>query len=161
MGDHRAATLGQGRPGSKSRGALRSISGVPGASRTALGSVSYESESTEGTQTMNVGFIGLGRMGAGMAGRLLAAGHTVTVYNRTPEKAQKLIRQGGKLASTVAQACQGDAVITMLANDAAVENLVLGPEGVTSTLRPGSVRVSSSTISVGLSNRLAEEHARH
>jgi 3-hydroxyisobutyrate dehydrogenase-like beta-hydroxyacid dehydrogenase len=109
---------------------------------------------------MNVGFIGLGRMGSGMAGRLLAAGHTVTVYNRTPEKAQRLITQRGKLASTVAQACQGDAVITMLANDAAVENLVLGAEGVTATLRSGSVHVSSSTISIALSNRLAEEHAR-
>jgi 3-hydroxyisobutyrate dehydrogenase-like beta-hydroxyacid dehydrogenase len=109
---------------------------------------------------MKVGFIGLGHMGAGMAGNLLKAGHEVTVFNRTSAKAQSLEAQGGKLAASVAQACQGDAVITMLANDEAVESLVLGREGVVANLRGGSVHVSSSTISVALSQRLSDEHAR-
>ena len=65
---------------------------------------------------MKVGFIGLGHMGTAMAGRLVQTGHEVTVYNRTPSKAQALIDQGAHLAARVADACQGDAVITMLAD---------------------------------------------
>src|ERR1700751_1937262 len=75
-------------------------------------------------RVMDVGFVGLGRMGAGMADNLLKAGHQVTVYNRTPSKAEALIAQGAKAAATVAEACRGDAVVTMLANDQAVENIV-------------------------------------
>ena len=75
---------------------------------------------------MKVGIIGLGRMGAGMAANLLKAGHEVTVYNRTPAKAEALVAQGAKAAASVADACRGDAVITMLANDEAVESVVLG-----------------------------------
>ena len=68
---------------------------------------------------MKVGFIGLGHMGAAMAGRLLQASHDVTVYNRTPSKAQALIDRGAHRAARVADACRGDAVITMLADDGA------------------------------------------
>jgi 3-hydroxyisobutyrate dehydrogenase-like beta-hydroxyacid dehydrogenase len=110
---------------------------------------------------MKVGFIGLGRMGAGMAGNLIKAGHEVSVYNRTPEKAGALAARGAKVAATVAEACQGDAVMTMLSNDEAVETLVLGREGVLVSLRPGALHVSSSTISVALSQRLSREHAQH
>jgi 3-hydroxyisobutyrate dehydrogenase-like beta-hydroxyacid dehydrogenase len=109
---------------------------------------------------MKVGFIGLGRMGAGMAGNLLKAGHEVTVYNRTPAKARALIALGAKPASAVTEACGGDAVMTMLANDEAVESAVLGPEGVAASLRPGAVHVSSSTISPALSRRMAAQHAQ-
>jgi 3-hydroxyisobutyrate dehydrogenase-like beta-hydroxyacid dehydrogenase len=109
---------------------------------------------------MKVGFIGLGRMGAGMAGNLLKAGHEVTVYNRTPAKARALIALGAKPASAVTEACGGDAVMTMLANDEAVESVVLGPEGVAASLRPGAVHVSSSTISPALSRRMAAQHAQ-
>ena len=109
---------------------------------------------------MNVGFIGLGRMGAGMAANLLKAGHDVTVYNRTPAKAETLIAQGAKAAASVSGACRGDAVITMLANDAAVESVVLGCDGVIASLPAGALHVSSSTISVALSQRLSEEHAK-
>src|ERR1700739_1389079 len=109
---------------------------------------------------MRVGFIGLGNMGAAMAGNLLKAGHEVTVYNRTPEKARSLAAQGARVATSVSQACQGDAVMTMLANDEAVESVVLGPEGVIASLRPGALHVSSSTISVVLSRRLSEKHAK-
>jgi 3-hydroxyisobutyrate dehydrogenase-like beta-hydroxyacid dehydrogenase len=115
--------------------------------------------STDG-KIMNVGFIGLGRMGAGMAANLLKAGHQVTVYNRTPGKAKALIAQGAKAAASAAEACHGDAVITMLANDEAVESVVVSRDGVIAHLSPGALHVSASTISVGLSQRLTEEHAR-
>jgi 3-hydroxyisobutyrate dehydrogenase-like beta-hydroxyacid dehydrogenase len=109
---------------------------------------------------MRVGFIGLGNMGAAMAANLLKAGHQVTVYNRTPEKARGLVALGATVAPVVSEASLGDAVITMLANDEAVESLMLGPEGVAASLRPQAVHVSCSTISVVLSRRLAAEHAK-
>jgi 3-hydroxyisobutyrate dehydrogenase-like beta-hydroxyacid dehydrogenase len=109
---------------------------------------------------MKVGFIGLGHMGAGMAGNLIKAGHEVTVYNRTPEKARALEAAGAKVANSVSEVSQGDAVITMLANDEAVGSVVLGRAGVLASLRPGSLHVSSSTISVALSERLSQEHAQ-
>jgi 3-hydroxyisobutyrate dehydrogenase-like beta-hydroxyacid dehydrogenase len=99
-------------------------------------------------------------MGSGMAANLLKAGHRVTVYNRTPGKAEALIAAGAKAASRVADACRGDAVISMLANDAAVEDTVLSGEGVIVNLASGALHISSSTISVGLSRHLAEEHAK-
>jgi 3-hydroxyisobutyrate dehydrogenase-like beta-hydroxyacid dehydrogenase len=108
---------------------------------------------------MKVGFIGLGHMGAAMAGSLLHAGHEVTVYNRTPSKAQGLIDQGAHLAAQVADTCQGDAVITMLADDGAVEGVVLGEGGVLQSLDKGTIHVSMSTISVALCERLADGHA--
>jgi 3-hydroxyisobutyrate dehydrogenase-like beta-hydroxyacid dehydrogenase len=109
---------------------------------------------------MRVGFIGLGNMGAAMAANLLKAGHQVTVYNRTPEKARGLVALGATVAPVVSEASLGDAVITMLANDEAVESLMLGPEGVAASLRPQALHVSCSTISVVLSRRLAAEHAK-
>jgi len=109
---------------------------------------------------MNVGFIGLGRMGAGMAANLLKAGHHVTVYNRTPEKAAALVAQGAKLAARVSDACRGEAVITMLANDDAVESVASGKDGIVDSLPAGAIHVSSSTISVALSERLTEAHAK-
>src|SRR5271169_1899228 len=111
-------------------------------------------------KSMAVGFIGLGQMGSGMAANLLKAGHQVTVYNRTSAKTEALIAQGAKAVANVAAACQGDAVITMLANDEAVESIVLGSGGVIASLSPGALHISSSTISVALSQRLSEEHAR-
>jgi 3-hydroxyisobutyrate dehydrogenase-like beta-hydroxyacid dehydrogenase len=109
---------------------------------------------------MNVGFIGLGHMGAGMAANLLKAGHRVTVFNRTPAKAEALITQGATLAPSIAEASRGDAVVTMLANDEAVENVVLGRDGVIANLPAGGLHVSSSTISVSLSERLTEAHTK-
>jgi 3-hydroxyisobutyrate dehydrogenase-like beta-hydroxyacid dehydrogenase len=109
---------------------------------------------------MKVGFIGLGRMGAAMAGNLIKAGHEVTVYNRSPEKARALAANGAKVASNVSEASRGDAVMTMLSNDEAVETLVLGREGVLASLRPSALHVSSSTISVALSQRLSQQHAQ-
>jgi 3-hydroxyisobutyrate dehydrogenase-like beta-hydroxyacid dehydrogenase len=99
-------------------------------------------------------------MGVGMAVNLLKAGHGLTVYNRTPAKAEALVAKGAGAAGSIADACRGDAVITMLANDQAVENVVLGRDGVISSLPVGALHVSSSTISVALSQRLSEEHAK-
>jgi 3-hydroxyisobutyrate dehydrogenase-like beta-hydroxyacid dehydrogenase len=110
---------------------------------------------------MKVGFIGLGHMGSGMATNLIKAGHEVTVYNRTPEKAQALAAAGAKVAKAVSEVCHGDAVVTMLANDAAVESVVLGREGILRSLRSGALHISSSTIGVALSERLSQEHSTH
>jgi 3-hydroxyisobutyrate dehydrogenase-like beta-hydroxyacid dehydrogenase len=108
---------------------------------------------------MKLGFIGLGEMGRGMAQNLLAAGHELTVYNRTRARAEPLREQGARVAESVAEAAHGnDAVVSMLADDKAVEDLILGPEGLTSGLAAGAVHVSSSTISVELSQRLASVH---
>lgn len=107
---------------------------------------------------MNIGFIGLGQMGHGMAANLVNAGHAVTVYNRTAAKADALVREGAMLARSIAEACGGDVVITMLADDAAVEDIVLGERGVLASLAPGATHVSSSTISVDLSKRLTAAH---
>lgn len=107
---------------------------------------------------MDIGFIGLGRMGRGMAANLVNAGHTVTVYNRTAAKSDELVRQGARLAGSVAEACGGEAVITMLADDAAVDETVFGEHGVLASLAPGATHISSSTISVNLSRRLAAAH---
>src|SRR5712692_1678293 len=108
---------------------------------------------------MKVGFVGLGHMGAGMAANLLRAGHTVAVYNRTPGKAQALVGQGAQPAAHVADACRGDAVITMLADDAAVESVVFGDDGVIGSLGKGAIHISMSTISVALAERLTAAHA--
>ena len=108
---------------------------------------------------MKVGFIGLGHMGTGMAANLLRAGHEVTVYNRTPSRARALVEQGAHPATRVADACRGDAVITMLADDGAVEGVVFGENGVIEVLGKGAIHVSMSTISVALSERLAAAHA--
>ncbi|HVY79368.1 MAG TPA: NAD(P)-dependent oxidoreductase [Steroidobacteraceae bacterium] len=109
---------------------------------------------------MKVGFIGLGNMGIGMATNLVKAGHEVTVYNRSAEKAQPLVALGAKRATDVAHACEGAAVVfTMLSDDAAVESVALGERGIVASLPKRAIHVSSSTISVALSKRLAQEHA--
>jgi 3-hydroxyisobutyrate dehydrogenase-like beta-hydroxyacid dehydrogenase len=102
---------------------------------------------------MKVGLIGLGNMGSGMAASLLKAGHDVTVHNRTASRAEPLVKQGAPFAARVADACQGDAVITMLADDGAVENAVFGDAGVVSNLSKNGIHISCSTISVALSER--------
>jgi 3-hydroxyisobutyrate dehydrogenase-like beta-hydroxyacid dehydrogenase len=98
-------------------------------------------------------------MGSAMATRLLEAGFDVTVYNRSPGKADALAARGATVAATVAQACAGDVVITMLANDDAVDAVVTGEGGVLATLREGATHISSSTISAALSKRLTAAHA--
>jgi len=108
---------------------------------------------------MNVGFIGLGHMGVGMAMNLLNAGHDVTVYNRTRKKAEALLQHGARIANTIADACRGDAVFTMLADDAALEFVTLEDGGIVDSLAAGALHISSSTISVALSEHLTHAHA--
>jgi 3-hydroxyisobutyrate dehydrogenase-like beta-hydroxyacid dehydrogenase len=108
---------------------------------------------------MRIGFIGLGRMGTGMAANLLRGGHEVTVFNRTPGKSKGLVEQGARAAATVADACRGDAVLTMLADDAAAEGIVFGDTGVIANLHEDAIHVSMSTISVALAERLTAAHA--
>ncbi|HEY5993999.1 MAG TPA: NAD(P)-dependent oxidoreductase [Gallionellaceae bacterium] len=107
---------------------------------------------------MKTGFIGLGRMGAGMAARLCQGGHEVAVYNRTPERMQPLLALGAQGARNIAEVCAADVVFTMLADDRAVEELVLGPAGVRAYLKPGAIHISCSTISVALSEQLTRAH---
>ena len=109
---------------------------------------------------MKLGFIGLGRMGAAMASNLVKAGHEVTVFNRSREKARTLVGQGARAADDIASACTGDAVITMLADDNAVDSIVFGKAGVIDSLGRNAVHVSMSTISVALSERLAAAHEK-
>jgi 3-hydroxyisobutyrate dehydrogenase-like beta-hydroxyacid dehydrogenase len=108
---------------------------------------------------MRVGFIGLGHMGRGMAASLIKAGHNVIVYNRSPGKSADLEAAGAMVAAGIAEACDADAVFTMLANDEAAEAVVFGPGGIVSSLRKGAIHISSSTISVALSDRLTSAHA--
>jgi 3-hydroxyisobutyrate dehydrogenase-like beta-hydroxyacid dehydrogenase len=107
---------------------------------------------------MQVGFIGLGHMGRGMAANLLAAGHALTVYNRSSDKADPLIGKGARLAKTPGDAARAQVVITMLADDHAVERVVFDEGGVLDSLAPGAIHVSMSTISVALAERLAGAH---
>ncbi|WP_129775648.1 NAD(P)-dependent oxidoreductase [Peristeroidobacter soli] len=109
---------------------------------------------------MKVGLIGLGLMGHGMAESLLRGGHELTVYNRTASKADALVAKGARLAKTPADACRGDVVITMLADDAAVEEVTFGAHGILENLSVGAVHVSASTISVALADRLTIEHSQ-
>jgi 3-hydroxyisobutyrate dehydrogenase-like beta-hydroxyacid dehydrogenase len=108
---------------------------------------------------MKVGFIGLGNMGSGIAANLLKAGHEVTVFNRTSSKAEPLVKQGARYAARIADACQGDAVMTMLSDDHAVESVVFGEAGIADSLGKGAVHISVSTISVALSQKLTTTHA--
>ncbi len=108
---------------------------------------------------MDIGFIGLGKMGQGMAANLMKAGHRVTVYNRSPGKAEALVAQGATAAGSVAEASSAEVVFSMLADDGAVEAVTLGEQGIVASLPAGATHVSSSTISVALSERLAAAHA--
>jgi 3-hydroxyisobutyrate dehydrogenase-like beta-hydroxyacid dehydrogenase len=109
---------------------------------------------------MKIGFIGLGHMGSAMAANLLKAGHEVTVFNRNPDRRSPLVKMGAHEASLVADACRGEVVITMLSDDTAVADVVFAENGLLATLAANAIHVSMSTISVALSKRLAQEHAR-
>src|SRR5258708_24236310 len=103
---------------------------------------------------MKTGFIGLGRMGSAMAANLVKAGHDVTVFNRNPEKSRPLHELGAHRATSIADACHGDAVITMLADDTAVSDISLAARGIRGKLRPGASQISMSPINLLLSKEL-------
>jgi 3-hydroxyisobutyrate dehydrogenase-like beta-hydroxyacid dehydrogenase len=108
---------------------------------------------------MKLGFIGLGMMGSGMARNLIKAGNTLIVFNRTRSRAQELAQLGATVAATPGEAAAGtEVLITMLADDHAVEDAILGPGRALQSLSPGAVHLGMSTISVALSRRLQAAH---
>ena len=111
---------------------------------------------------MKIGFLGLGQMGAGMAANLLRAGHEMVVWNRSPRKAEPLVADGAVLARTPRDAAAGrDILMSMLADDAALEQVLDGDDGVFEGLHRGALHVSSSTIGVATADRVADRHAAH
>jgi len=113
---------------------------------------------------MRIAFLGLGNMGSPLAKLLLTTEHQVTVWNRTPKKARDLAADGAIAADTASEAAaEAEIVFSMLNDDAAVESIVFGEDGsdgILKTLEPGAIHVSLSTISVALSKRLADAHAK-
>ena len=109
---------------------------------------------------MEIGFVGLGGMGHAMAGNLMAQGHTLRVWNRSPGKAADLVAGGAALVAHPGQAVDsGGIVFTMVADDAALEQVVMGPDGIGAKLEQGGIHVSMSTVSPETSRRLAALHA--
>src|SRR5262249_5905556 len=110
-------------------------------------------------RAMQITFIGLGKMGRAMASRLLQAGFDLTVWNRTASHADELAAAGARHATTLTDAVNADVVITMVADDAALEDIAFAG-GLIRGLRAGSIHVSMSTISVALAERLDDLHAQ-
>ena len=109
---------------------------------------------------MNIGFIGLGNMGAAIAGRLLEAGHSLRVWNRSPEPSRRLSERGAQVVAGAEEAFRGDVVFSMLSDDQ-VTRAVLLDSGVVARATPAAVRlhVNMATISAALADELAERHA--
>lgn len=110
---------------------------------------------------MNLAVLGMGRMGQALAGRLLDAGHQLTIWNRNPGKAPWLVQRGAKEARTVKEAVGAAAVvITTLADDEAVKKVALGDDGVRPVLGPDATYVDASTVAPTTSTELAEAFDR-
>ena len=108
----------------------------------------------------NLGYVGLGEMGSRMAARLLAAGHTVTGYNRTRSKADSLIEKGMIWADTPRQVAEAaDFVFSMVTNTQAVEAITQGDDGIIAALGPGKLYIDMSTMSPEYSKELAQQVA--
>lgn len=109
---------------------------------------------------MKIGVIGLGRMGRGIAGRVLGAGHDLAVYNRTAGKDADLVAAGARSVASIALACeQRDVVVTMLADDAALDAVALGAGGVRDSLPVGAIHMVMGTHGVGIVRALTAAHA--
>jgi 3-hydroxyisobutyrate dehydrogenase-like beta-hydroxyacid dehydrogenase len=108
---------------------------------------------------LRLGFIGLGSMGQQMAARLLAAGHDVIVWNRSPGPVDALAKKGARAARSPTEAAAVDVLHTMLADDYALSS-VLFDGGLFEAMRPGLVHVNHATISVALARALAERHRK-
>ncbi|MBR1189712.1 NAD(P)-dependent oxidoreductase [Bradyrhizobium sp. AUGA SZCCT0160] len=105
-----------------------------------------------------VAFIGLGRMGHGMAGRYLDAGFSVAIWNRSKAKAEDLITRGARWAASPANAADGaDAVVTMVADDGASRAVWLGQDGAAAKMKPGTLAIECSTVSYQHALDLARE----
>jgi len=109
---------------------------------------------------MHVGFIGLGQMGSGMARRLLDAGHRLTVWNRSPGPAQQMVERGVSVASCPEQTLESKVVISMLADDAAVQSVWLD-DGLAQRMAAGQLHLNMASMGLALGKRLAQLHAAH
>ena len=106
-----------------------------------------------------IGFIGLGRMGRGMARRILGAGHDLVVYDVFPGKAAEFGTAGARVASSIADACKGgDVVITMLVEDTVLNDVALGAGGLRDSLPPGAIHLVMGTHGVATIRALAAAH---
>src|SRR4051794_35228788 len=119
----------------------------------------------EARATGAVGFVGLGTMGSRIAGRLLASGNPVHATNRTAEKAEPLIARGLRWHATPREVtAAADVVFSMVSDDAALEGITGGPDGILAGLTPGKVYVDMSTVSpdasVGIAERVRSSGAR-
>ena len=100
-------------------------------------------------------------MGTGMVRSLLRAGHEVSVYNRSRDKAEALVKEGAQISASLAEVCRNsEAVLSMLSDDSAVESVVFSEGGLASSLAGNAAHISSSTISTAMARRLAAEHSR-
>ncbi len=109
---------------------------------------------------MKVGFLGLGRMGAAIAANILRARHDLTVWNRSPGKTEPLVSAGAAMARTPREAAGGrDIVLSMLADDAALESVLSGDDGLLAGLGANAPHVSMSTIAVATADDVAARHA--
>jgi 3-hydroxyisobutyrate dehydrogenase-like beta-hydroxyacid dehydrogenase len=110
---------------------------------------------------MRVGFIGLGRMGKGMAHRVLSGGHDLAVYDVFKPATDEFRDTPARIAGSVADLCRDrEVVITMLAEDSAVQAVALGPDGMTAALPPGAIHMASGTYGVDTIRALESAHAR-
>src|SRR4029453_2891577 len=110
---------------------------------------------------MNIGFIGLGAMGQVIVPRFLAAGHTVTGWNRSQERAKPLLDKGMRWANTPRDvAAASDVTFSIVTDGAAVKTVALGTDGVLSGITPGSVYVDMGTIAPDVTREVAAEFAR-
>ena len=109
---------------------------------------------------MRIGVAGLGKMGSGMARSLIRAGQDLVVWNRSPEPAEELVREGAARARDISEVFEADAVVTMLATDAAIREAILA-QGVLERARPGMLHIVSATISVPFAEELARIHQEH
>ena len=108
---------------------------------------------------MRIGFLGLGNMGAPIAANLARAGHDVSIWNRTADKARSLVDAGATLvANPKAVASRSDVLFTMLADDAALDSVLGGEHGALAGLKAGALHVSMSTIAVATAERIAAMH---
>ncbi len=108
---------------------------------------------------MKVGFIGLGRMGQGIAGNVLRGGHELVVYNRTPGRTDEVAAAGAAVAASIAEVCAGaEIVITMLAHDAALEEIVHADGGLLASLADDAIHMAMGTHSVATTGAIAAAH---
>src|SRR5215470_8864080 len=111
---------------------------------------------------MNIGFVGLGAMGAGIVPRLIAAGHAVTGFNRSRDKAEPLIKAGMRYAATPREtAAASEIVFSIVTDAAAVRAVALGADGIIAGLKAGGIYIDMSTIAPEASRAVAAEFAQN